>query len=190
MVYLECVCKVFHKYRVTFRLDKCDFLKERVEYVRHDVTEDGNCPAQSKFYLINDWKLPINGKVLFSFTGLMNFYHIYAPYFKIRMNPLHKLLKHFYRNPIPLMDWTPSLIELFDELEKVVTSSLLLEIFDHDKPTLLATDWIAEVMGWILMQHADDEESQQSVKILRETGECLFDLSKNGARLRPLSFGS
>ena len=29
-VYLECICTVFRKYRVNFRLDKCDFLRLRV----------------------------------------------------------------------------------------------------------------------------------------------------------------
>ena len=27
LIYLECTCKVFLKYRVSFRLNKCDFLK-------------------------------------------------------------------------------------------------------------------------------------------------------------------
>ena len=40
LVYLECACKVFQKYHVSFRLDKCYFLKERIEYVGHDVAED------------------------------------------------------------------------------------------------------------------------------------------------------
>ena len=55
LLLMECVCKVFRKYRVSFRLKKCDFLKDRVEYVGHDITNEGNCPAQSKFNLINDW---------------------------------------------------------------------------------------------------------------------------------------
>ena len=64
---------------MVFWLDKCDILKERIKYVGRDVTEDGNCPAQSKFYLINDWKLPTNGQALFSFIVLVNYYHRYAP---------------------------------------------------------------------------------------------------------------
>ena len=45
-------------------------------------------------------------------------------------------------------------------------------------------------MGWILMQPADDKESMRASKILTTTGECLFDLSKHGARLKPIDFGS
>ena len=39
LLYFECVCK-------------CDFLKDRVEYVGHDLTPTGNCPAKSKFKMI------------------------------------------------------------------------------------------------------------------------------------------
>ena len=40
------------------------------------------------------------------------------------------------------------------------------------------------------MQSADDEESSNAVKHLLKTGVCLFELSKNGARLQPIAFGS
>jgi hypothetical protein len=190
MIYLECICKIFKKYRVSFRLDKCDFLKERVEYVGHDILSHGNCPASSKFNLIQDWKLPTTGPALFSFIGLVNFYHRYAPYFEIKLKPLRKLNKQYYRKGIPIASWTPELISLFEELKVGITSSPVLARFDPNKPTFLKTDWSAEGMGWILMQPADDEESVRATKLLKKTGECLFDLSKNGARLRPIAFGS
>lgn len=44
LLYFECVCAIFQNYRVSFRLDKCDFLKDRFEYVGHDLTAPkGNC---------------------------------------------------------------------------------------------------------------------------------------------------
>ena len=46
LLYLKCVCEVFQKYRVSFRLDKCEFLNPRIEYVGHDVLTHGNCPAR------------------------------------------------------------------------------------------------------------------------------------------------
>ena len=62
LLLFECVFKVFLKYRVSFRLDKCEFLKERVEYVGHDLTPNGNCPAASKFDLITDWVIPVHSQ--------------------------------------------------------------------------------------------------------------------------------
>ena len=45
-------------------------------------------------------------------------------------------------------------------------------------------------MGWILFKPAEDAESVADTKNLGQTGECLFDLCKEGVRLRPVSFGS
>ena len=36
--YFSCVAHIFIKFRLTFKLSKYDFLKERVEYVGHDLT--------------------------------------------------------------------------------------------------------------------------------------------------------
>ena len=45
-------------------------------------------------------------------------------------------------------------------------------------------------MGWILMKPFDDKESQKATTHLRNTGECLFGLSKYGAILKPFVFVS
>ena len=102
-IYFECVCRVFQKYRVSFRQDKCHFLLNRVEYVGHDLKADGNCPAKSKFDMINDWTLPQCGSTLHSFVGLVMFYHRYAPYLEMRIKPLRLLIKTYFRTAIPTM---------------------------------------------------------------------------------------
>ena len=63
LIYFRCVYGIFRKYRVSFWLDKCEFLKPRVEYVGHDILCQGNYPAQSKFNLINDWPVPTPEKI-------------------------------------------------------------------------------------------------------------------------------
>ena len=190
LAYFECVCQVFQKYRVSFRLDKCEFLKERVEYVGHDLTPVGNCPAASKFDMIRDWKLPTNGQSLHSFVGLVNFYHNYIPYFEIRVKPLRALHRRYNRKPIPHMAWSAELIALFQDLKLAITSSPVLVRYDPDQPLFLKTDWSSDGMGWILLQPAGDKESQQAAKTLLQNGECLFDLTKSGARLQPVVYGS
>ena len=39
------------------------------------------------------------------------------------------------------------------------------------------------------MQQADDDESQKSTARLKKTVECLLDLSKHGAQLKPVALG-
>ena len=96
----------------------------------------------------------------------------------------------FNRKPIAIMAWTPELVTLFHELKFVVTSSPVLTRFNPDKLKFLETYWRAEGMGWILMQSADDDKSQCVMRTLQETSECLIGLSKNGARLKVIAFGS
>ena len=47
--YFSCVAQVFTKYRLSFKLSKCNFFLPRVEYVGHDLIASGNYPAQFKF---------------------------------------------------------------------------------------------------------------------------------------------
>ena len=80
LVYFTCVFKVFKKFRVSFCQDKCHFLLDRVEYVGHDLLPNENCPAKSKFNMIDDWVLPTTDNSLHLFVGLFMFYHRYVPY--------------------------------------------------------------------------------------------------------------
>ena len=185
-----CVCKVFKKYRVSFRLGQCDFLKSSVEYVRHGILSKGNFSAQSKFELIQDWKLPNSGQSLFLFIDLVKFYHRYAPYMEMRLKPLRTLVKLYYMKTIPTSAWMKVLIQRFEDLRICITSPSVLARFDSTKPFFLKTDWSSEGMGWIFIQPADDDESAKATKKLLQTGVCLFNSSKNGARLKPVVFGS
>ena len=130
LIYLECVCQVFQKYRVSFRLDKCRFLMDRVEYVGHDLTSIGNCPASSKFDLIKDWSIPISGSSLYSFIGLIFIYHIYAPYLEVRLKPLRFIVKKYFRTTIPSLAWNNYLIASFQDLKIGITSSHVLARYD------------------------------------------------------------
>ena len=126
ILYFEYVCTLFLKYRVSFRLDKCEFMKPRVEYVGPDILNDGNSPVVLKFDMINNWPLPTTGKSLFSSIGLVNVYHRYAPYMELRLKPLRKLVKTNYRRPIHTTEWTPELTKLFSDLKVCITSSPVL----------------------------------------------------------------
>ena len=55
--YFFYVAQVFTKYRLSFKLSKCDFFKDKVVYIGHDFTADEKFPAVFKFLLLQDWYL-------------------------------------------------------------------------------------------------------------------------------------
>ena len=68
------VSQVFTKYCLSCELTQCDFFKPRVEFVGYE-----NCPAKSKFDLIQHWSLPPNTISLLSFVGLYGLYSRHFP---------------------------------------------------------------------------------------------------------------
>ena len=90
--YFECMCRIFQKYMVSFRQDKCHFLLDSVEYVGHDLLSNGNSLTQFKFNMITNWTLPFTDSNLHSFVRLVTFYQLYAPYLEMRIKPLHHLI--------------------------------------------------------------------------------------------------
>jgi hypothetical protein len=112
----ECICIVFLKYRVSFRLDKCEFFKERFEYVGHDITSEGNCPAQSKYDLIQDWPRTTTAKSLLSLISLCSLYQCYVPWFEVGIKEMRRMVRTYSRRAIPDADWTDERTYLFNEL--------------------------------------------------------------------------
>ena len=71
-----------------------------------------------------------------------------------------------------------------------MTSSPVLARYDSSRPTFLKTDYSALGMAYIVMQPEDSEASCKATETLIKTGECVFYLSMEGPRLRPITFGS
>ena len=101
LYYFSCVARVFTKYWLSFKISNLDYLKDRVEYVGYDLTSNGNCPARSKFSLIQDWIFPSHG---ISLHRVMLFYHNYCPWFETNSKPLRKMQRSYLTNNIPSWD--------------------------------------------------------------------------------------
>ena len=50
--YLRAILEISKRYNVSWKLKKCSFFPERVEFVGHDKRADGNSPAASKIPLL------------------------------------------------------------------------------------------------------------------------------------------
>ena len=157
--YFSCVANYFTKFRLSFKLSKCDFFKSRVELVGHYLTADGNCPARSMFNLIKKWPLPTHGTALLSFIGLCLIYSRYYPWFETSIRPLRRLQRSFHHTQLPIMAWSRSNISLFVACKSNIISSPLLLRYDSSKLLFPNTGWSTNGMGYILMQPDNCSES-------------------------------
>ena len=119
--------------------------------------------------MVADWQVPKSEQFLFSFIGLVNFHHKYAPYMEMRTKSLHHLVQAYYRKPIPEIAWTPELIKIFSDLKVCITFSPVLVRCNPSTPTVLKTDWSSEGVAWILMQPTDNNTSVRATSIFRNT---------------------
>ena len=55
MLLLKNICIVLNKYCVSFQLNRCDLLKDRVKYVGDDLLYHGIFPSYSTLNIIIDW---------------------------------------------------------------------------------------------------------------------------------------
>lgn len=151
---------------------------------------EGNCLAQLKFNLINDWVLPQSSQSLHGFVGLCGFYTKFCPWFEIEAAPLQCLIRRFKYRAILPEEWTPELWDLFRWMKEAVTSSLVLARYNALKPCFAKTDWLALGIGYILMQPDDSSESETALQWLRQGKGCNFDTPLKGACLKPVRFGA
>ena len=93
--------------------------------------------------MIIDWKLPTSSQDLYYFIGLIYFYHNYASYFEMRIKPLRKLYRNYFRKIIPSMEWSPDLIKTFEDMKECIKSLTILACFDPTKQIFLKIDWSA-----------------------------------------------
>ena len=69
--------EVFRRLReanVKLNPKKCNFVKQKVEYLGHVVTSDGISPNLDKVRVVQEFPTPSNLKELRNFLGLANYY--------------------------------------------------------------------------------------------------------------------
>ena len=192
LLYFECVCHIFTKWRLSFNPKKCDFFLDRVEWIGFDLRPNGNSPASSKYDSVRNWPTPATGQSLHSFVGLLNFYSKFIPHFELRVGPLRELVRHYHRKPIPPCVWTPPLLETFNSLKEALVSDPVLCRYNSSLPLFLKTDWSKTGMSFVLMQPEDGESAAVAITLLTagNPSSVTFDQALTSARLQPVFMGS
>ncbi|GBG76702.1 hypothetical protein CBR_g22920 [Chara braunii] len=128
--------------------DKCEFVRQELEYLGHFVTPEGISPFSDKIQAIKEWPELRNITDVRSFLGLAGYCQRFIKgYSKIAAH-LTKLQCE-YRS----FDFGEDAWESFLALKAALLSAKVLRIYDPLLPTRVTTDAFGYGIGAILEQH-------------------------------------
>ncbi len=145
--HLEQVMDRLDRAGLRLKAKKCKFLRRRVEYLGHVISQEGIEASPAKLDAIRSFPIPSDLKGLRSFLGLASYYRRFIPSFSRVAAPLHALT----RKNAPFV-WSLSCQEAFDKLEELLTTAPVLAYPDFTQGFILETDASAAGLGAVLAQ--------------------------------------
>ena len=133
--------------KIYARLHKCEFYKDKVEYLSFDVSARGVQPSFDKVRAVVEWPKPSSVKDVRSFLGLAGFYRRFIKNFSLKAKPLTELTRDD-----AVWRWEESQELAFKTLKRSLVTAPVLHMPNFDLPFVLTTDASAVSVGGILEQ--------------------------------------
>ena len=156
--YLECQLQVCQSQNLSLLLKKSLFFLSRIEFVGHDVCENGNRPAQSKNNLLKTWPKFRVVRDIHIFVGFILFYAAYIPNAELRMFKLRELMKLPYEGSMALLATAEHYTKQNDMLQVLLADPCIAR-FDPEIRCYLTTNFSAIGFAYILCQPGSDINS-------------------------------
>ena len=188
--YLRAVLEISKRYSLSWKLKKCSFFPERVEFVGHDRRADGNSPAASKIPLLRTWPDFTIIRDISSFVGFSGFYSDYIPWYEERISELRLIMRKPLADNLTDEDMNEKAKYQINDIKNALLADPLLRRADTNKRIYLRTDFSSFGFGFVILQPANDKVSQDAMIREEAGGVCEFDMKKKGPRLLPCAFGS
>lgn len=132
---------------LSLKAKKCTFAARQLEYLGHELSEDGIRPMQSLVDSVARFPVPTDERGVKSFVHLAGFYRRFIANFKSKAAPLTKLLRKNVE-----WQWRAEQQKAFEALKTELTQRPLLAYPDFRRPFELVTDTSQVGLGAVLMQ--------------------------------------
>ena len=133
--------------KIYARLHKCEFYKDKVEYLGFDVSARGVQPSPDKVRAVVEWPKPSSVKDVRSFLGLAGFYRRFIRNFSLKARPLTELTRDD-----ATWRWDEPQEMAFKTLKRSLVTAPVLHMPNFELPFVLTTDASAVSVGGILEQ--------------------------------------
>lgn len=128
---------------------KCVFGVQELEFLGHKVTPCGISPLPGKVDAIVETPVPNNAAELRSFLGLVEYYAKFVPHLAEMVEPMRALLRKDQG-----FTWSAEVDNSFRAVKSVLSSDLVLQMFDPALPIIISTDASECGLGAVLQQRA------------------------------------
>ena len=135
------------KSNLQLNCDKCVFLKNKVRYLGHILSQDGVRPDPRKLEAVDKFPRPKNVKNVRKFLGLSGYYRRFIKNFSKIPKPLYKLLQKEVE-----FIWTEKEEQDFLELKEKLCNPPVLQYPNFSKPFNITTDASGYAIRGILSQ--------------------------------------
>ena len=151
--HLEHIRQVFQRFRdhkMKLKLAKCEFLRDKIQFLGHVIDHKGICTIPKKTKEISKIKSPANMDEDKAFLGVLNYYCRFIPAFADLMHPIQKQLKRNVK-----FSWTTDCENAFNLAKKMLSQDPMLYHPEPGKPWIIETDTSKTAIAGILLQPHD-----------------------------------
>lgn len=144
---LEQILQILKNAGMTLRLDKCRFLQTEIEYLGHQIDEEGIRPGAYKIKAVAEYTPPGNVHEVRRFLGLVSYFRKFIKDFAMLARPLTNLTKKS-----AIFQWGVEEQDAFIKLREKLITRPVLTIYDPLAETEVHTDASKWGIGGILLQ--------------------------------------
>lgn len=149
--HLREVLSLLRQHQLYAKRSKCDFGKDRVEFLGHVVSKQGLHTAENKVKAVLDWPLPQDLSSVRGFLGLTGYYRRFIENYARVAGPMTNLTKKGVA-----FDMTGPPTNAFKTLQLKLVEAPVLKTPDVSKPFRVMTDASDFAIGAALEQMGDD----------------------------------
>jgi hypothetical protein len=126
---------------------KCDFMKEEISFLGHQVSANGLKVDPEKVRAVADWRVPKDVHGVRSFLGLANYFRRFLQSHSKMVVPLTNLTRKD-----KCWEWTEECQEAFEKVKHALTNAPVLAPPELGKPFEMVLDASGVGLGAVLLQ--------------------------------------
>jgi len=165
------VLQILQEHKLFLRPEKCEFYKERIEYLGLVISENEVSMDPVKVVGVREWPTPENKTDVQAFLGFVNFYRRFIRDFSAKARPLFDLTRSEQ-----VWTWSGREQTAFEDLKMAVTTALVLMSPQDSEPFRVEADSSDFAIGAVLSQQSTADGKWHPIAFYSKS---LFSMERN-----------